>query len=61
VFTELEISFGSFISVPLSEVMMFTSAADPENFQNTGVGYDTFDTLSKTVAFELEVVWTIRF
>jgi hypothetical protein len=61
VFTQLDISYGQFTSVPLSEIMMFTSAADPENFQNTGIAYDTFDTLSKTTAIELEVVWTLRF
>jgi hypothetical protein len=61
VFTQVEISFGPFVSVPLSEVMLFTEAADPENYQNTGVAYDTFDTLSKTTAFEIETVWTIKF
>jgi len=60
-FTQVEVSYGSFISVPLSEVGLFTSAADPNNHQNTMVAYDTFDTISKTSAFELEVIWTIRF
>lgn len=60
-FTQTEISYGPFTSVPLSEVGLFTSAADPTNYQNTAVAYDTFDTISKTTAFELEVVWTIRF
>ena len=60
-FTQEEISFPPFLSVPLSEVGLFLSSANPENHQNTMVAYDTFDTLSKTTAFELEVVWTIRF
>lgn len=60
-FTQSEISYGPFISVPISEIGLFTSAADPENYQNTMIAYDTFDSLSKTSAFELEVVWTIRF
>jgi hypothetical protein len=60
-FTQTEISYGSFLTVPLSEIMLFTNAADPENYLNNGVAYDTFDTLSKTVAFELQVEWTIRF
>jgi hypothetical protein len=60
VFTAEEVSYSPFLSVPLSEVMLFTSAADPENFQNVGMGYDTFDTLSKTAANNLEIVWTIR-
>lgn len=61
IFSQIEISYGTFLSVPLSEAMLFTSAADPENYQNTGIAYDTFDTLSKTTAIELEVVWTLRF
>lgn len=61
VFTQNEVSYSSFLSVPVSEVMLFTSAADPENYQNTGVAYDTFDTISKTSAINLEVKWTVRF
>ncbi len=61
VFTQAEVSFGSFLTVPLSEIGLFTSAAAVGLHQNTFVAYDTFDTLSKTVAFELEVDWTIRF
>jgi hypothetical protein len=60
-FTQTEISYGPYTSVPISEVGLFTSNADPANHQNTMVAYDTFDTISKTTAFELEVVWTIRF
>lgn len=60
-FTQTEISYGPFVSVPLSEVGLFTSASDPGNHQNTMIAYDTFDTISKTSAFELEVIWTIRF
>lgn len=61
VFTQTEVSYAPFLSVPLSEVGLFLSGSDPENYQNTMIAYDTFDTISKTVAFELEVVWTIRF
>lgn len=61
VFTGTEVSYGPFLKVPLSEIMLFTSAADPENYQNTGVAYDTFATLTKTVANAFEFVWTIRF
>ncbi len=60
-FTSEEISYGSFLSVPISEVGLFTNAANPNYYLNTIVAYDTFDTLSKTSAFELEVSWTIRF
>jgi len=60
-FTQSEINYGSFVSVPLSEIGLFLSSADPENYQNLLVAYHTFDTLMKTPAFSLEVVWTIRF
>ncbi len=61
VFTEAEVSYGGFLSVPLSEIMLFTGGSNPNVYNNTGVAYDTFDTLSKTGAFGLEVNWTIRF
>lgn len=57
-FNQGEISYGPFLSVPLSEVAMFTSSADPGNYLNVAVAYDTFPTISKTSAIELEVIWT---
>lgn len=60
-FSSSEISYGTFLSVPICEVMMFSASADPTVYNNTGIAYDTFDTISKTAAFELEVDWTIRF
>lgn len=61
-FSSAEISYATFLTVPLSEVGLYTSAANPVGVPlNTLVAYDTFDTLSKTSSFELEVVWTIRF
>ena len=60
-FTANELNYGPFESVPISEVGMFTSAADPSTNANIMVAYDTFDTISKTSALELEVVWTIKF
>jgi len=60
-FTQLEVSYGPFTSVPVSEIGLLTAGADPGNYQNTLIAYDTFDSISKTVAFELEVEWTIRF
>lgn len=55
-----EVSYGPYSSVPLSEVGLFVSDAVPNFRNNNVVAYDTFDTLSKTLAFELEVVWTLR-
>ena len=64
VFSETDISYGPFLSVPLSEIGLFlhsdsTTYVNQQN--NTCIAYDTFDTLSKTTAFSLEVAWTIRF
>lgn len=60
-FTQVEVSYSPFLTVPLSEVGLFTAAASVNVYNNTCVAYDTFDTLSKTNAFELEVAWTVRF
>lgn len=61
VFTRDEISYTPFVSVPLAEVMLFTSSANPSFYLNTGVAYDTFETISKTLAINLEVEWTFNF
>jgi hypothetical protein len=62
VFTSAEVSYSTFLAVPLSEVGLFTAAANPTGVpNNTFVAYDTFDTLTKTAAFELQVDWEIRF
>ena len=61
-FLETEISYNPFLTVPLSEIMLFTANAHPELAQGGGgVAYDTFDTLSKTVAVNLQIDWTILF
>ena len=60
-FTQTDVSYGTFLTVPLSEIGLFIGGFDPVVYNNTAIAYDTFDTISKTVAFELEVAWTIRF
>lgn len=60
-FTTTDVNYGSFLTVPVSEIMLFTDIADPLVYNNQGIAYDTFDTISKTAAFQLEVDWTIRF
>jgi len=61
-FTAFDVSYDPYTVVPVSEVMLFTDAAAPNVYNNSnGVAYDTFDSLSKTNAFELEVNWTIEF
>lgn len=60
-FTQLEVSYAPFLTVPLSEVGLYTAGAATNVYNNNLIAYDTFDTLSKTNAFELEIAWTIRF
>lgn len=60
-FTETDISYAPFLTVPLSEIMLFTNNASINVFNNPGVAYDTFDTISKTSSYGLETDWTIRF
>lgn len=60
-FLPADVSYLPFASVPLSEVGLFTAAADPGFYLNTLIAYDTFDTLSKTSAISLEVDWTFNF
>lgn len=60
-FTESDISSGIYSAVPLSEIGLFTNAANPNVYNNTFAAYDTFDTITKTDAFSIEVSWTIRF
>jgi len=61
VFATSDISYGSYTSVPLSEVALFHNGANPNVYNNPPVAYDTFDTISKTNAISLEVDWTLRF
>lgn len=59
--TQLQVSYSPFLVVPLSEIGLFTAAAVTNQYNNTMVAYDTFESLAKTDAFELEISWTIRF
>lgn len=55
------VSYAPFTVVPLSEVGLFTNAANPALYNNAPVAYDQYQTLSKTTAVDaLEVVWTLR-
>ena len=63
-FTEDEVSYGPFLTVPICEVGLFLNSADSNyvnRWDNTYVAYDTFDSISKTNAFALETSWTWRF
>lgn len=60
-FGDLDISYNPFLVVPLSEIGLFTFAADPHVFNGICVAYDTYPTISKTNAFSLEVDWTVLF
>lgn len=60
-FSQLDVSYSPYLTVPLSEVMLYTGAASQNVYNSTGVAYDVFDTLSKTTSFELEISWTLQF
>jgi hypothetical protein len=71
IFGQSDINFGGFTSVPLSEIGLYKSSADPA-LPNGGVAtypgpaghliaYDTFDTIHKTGVFSIEVRWEWRF
>jgi hypothetical protein len=71
VFSQTDMSFGSFPSVPLSEIGLYKGSADP-SLPNGGAGaypgpgahmiaYDTFDPIHKTGVFSIEVRWEWRF
>lgn len=64
-----EVSFGANPSVPLSEIGLFTESVTQTDPPTTAVlpaekymiAYNTFDTLSKTTQFVLEIDWELRF
>lgn len=64
-----EVSFGAHPSVPLSEIGLFTESVTQTDPPTTAVlpaekymiAYNTFDTLSKTTQFVLEIDWELRF
>ena len=71
VFSETDLNYGGYTSIPLSEIGLFTSAADPSlpngaagAYPGAGgliVAYDTFNTINKTGLFSIEVRWEMRF
>jgi hypothetical protein len=71
VFSETDLNYGAYTSVPLSEIGLYKSSADPAlpngsagAYPGAGghlVAYDTFDTVSKTGVFSIEVRWEFRF
>jgi hypothetical protein len=71
VFADTDINFGSFTSVPLSEIGLYKSSADPSlpngsagAYPGAGghlIAYDTFDPIAKTGLFSIEVRWEWRF
>lgn len=70
-FGPTSLSYGSFISVPLSEIALYKSTAD-SSLPNGGAGaypggtghtvaYDTFDPFSKTGGWSIQVRWTFAY
>lgn len=70
-FSETDLNYGSYASVPLSEIALFSSAANPAlpngasgSYPGAGgliLAYDTFNTINKTGVFSVEVRWEFRF
>lgn len=58
---EADFSYGPFGSVGLSEIGLFSNAADINDYAASPVAYDTFDSIPKSALFTLQVDWTIRF
>lgn len=69
-FSDTDINYGAYASVPLSEIGLYSSAADPTLPNGTsgvypGAGglilaYDTFNTIHKSGLFSIEVRWEWR-
>ncbi len=60
-FGPLEVSYAPFLVCPVSEVGLYHAGSGPGAYNNTAVAYDTFESLAKTTAVELEIVWTLSF
>ena len=70
-FVEADINYGTYASVPLSEIGLYTSAADLALPNGAGgaypgaggvmIAYDNFNPIHKTGAFSIEVQWEFRF
>lgn len=64
IITETDVSYGPYVVVPLSEVMLFLHNDNvlwPKTAFNQGIAYDTFETISKTTKLQFEVDWTLVF
>lgn len=70
-FEQAEINFGGFSTVPISEIALFKSGADPSLpngtlglYPGTGgevIAYDTFSPIEKSGLFAIQVRWEWRF
>jgi hypothetical protein len=59
--SEAELTYGPFYSLGISEIGLFSNAADIHDYAAAPVAYDTFDSIPKTSSLTLQVDWTIRF
>lgn len=70
-FSQGDINFGSYTQVPLSEIALFKSGADPSLPNGTAgaypgaggevIAYDTFAPITKTGLFSIQVRWSFNF
>ena len=61
VLDKTDVSYGSYLAVPLSEIGLFLEGSDIASGTNTLVAYDTFPDIQKTAQFTLEVSWVVSF
>lgn len=60
VLSETDVSYGPFLTVPISEVMLHLNGIDINAPDNTGIAYDAFAPFPKTSAVAIELRWTLR-
>lgn len=60
-FSVADFNDGTYLSVPLSEIGLFLTDADPTADDNELVAYDTFEAISKTDVMTIKVDWTVTY
>jgi hypothetical protein len=48
-------------NIPISEIGLYTNAANPASSSNQPMAYDACDVVQKTDQYEMHIIWTVRF
>jgi len=56
-----DLTYGSYLSIPVSELGLFLSGSDVEIGTNQPMGYDICEMVTKTQLTTLDVNWAVRF